>query len=57
MLSTWNTSTMAVVPLSLGGRVGLWGHECALGEEGAQAIKRDALHAESTQHGTEMGVP
>ena len=33
------------------------GCECALGEEGAQAVERDALHVESTHYWTETDVP
>ena len=33
------------------------GRECALREEGVQAIKRDVLHVESTHYGTETDVP
>ena len=48
---------MAVIPLSSEGMLECRGCECTLGEEGVQAIKRDALHAESTHYGTEMDVP
>ena len=47
---------MVVIPLS-SGPLRLWGHEHALSEEGVQAVKGEALHAECTQQGTEMDVP
>ena len=47
---------MAVVPLS-SGVPSMGGHECALGDEFLQTVKRDALHAEGSFYGTEGNVP
>ena len=40
-----------------GGPLGSRGHECTLGEEGAQAVEGEALHAECSSQGTEGDVP
>ena len=44
-------------PTEFGGPLRLRGHECTLSEEGAQAIEREALHAEHSSQGTEADVP
>ena len=33
------------------------GHECTLGDEFQQMLKRDALHAEGLSYGTKANVP
>ena len=40
----------------LGGTLQCGGHECTLSDESPQAVKRDALHVEGLQYGTEMNV-
>ena len=44
-------------PAAFGGPLRLRGHEHALGKEGVQAIKGEALHAEHLSQGTEADVP
>ena len=48
---------MAVIRAEFRGPLGSRGHECALGVEGVQAIKGEALHAEHSSQGTEADVP
>ena len=48
---------MAVVPLSLGGPSNGGGHECTLGDEFPQTLKRDVLHVEGLSYGTKANVP
>ena len=33
------------------------GHECALGNESPQMVKRDVLHVEGSSHGTKANIP
>ena len=35
----------------------LGGHECTLGDEFPQMVKRDALHAECSSYGTKVNIP
>ena len=44
-------------PAELRGPSNGGGHECALGNEFLQALKRDALHAEGLSYGTKANVP
>ena len=44
-------------PTELGGALQWGGHECALGDEFPQMVKRDALHAEGLSYGTKANVP
>ena len=44
-------------PTELGRALQCGGHECALGDESLQMVKRDALHAEGSSHGTKANVP
>ena len=33
------------------------GHECTLGDEFLQMVKRDALHVEGSSYGTKANIP
>ena len=44
-------------PTELEGAIRHRGHERALSDESLQAVKRDALHTEGSQYGTEVNVP
>ena len=44
-------------PIELEGALWHRGHERTLGDESLQAVKRDALHTEGLQYGTEVNVP
>ena len=44
-------------PTELEGALQHRGHECSLSNESPQAVKRDALHMEGLQYGTEVNVP
>ena len=44
-------------PAELGRALRCGGHECTLGDESPQTVKRDVLHAEGLPHGTNVNIP
>ena len=44
-------------PAELGRALRHGGHECTLGDEFPQMVKRDALHVEGLSHGTKANIP